>query len=320
MKQKVLILGGGGFVGSALISALERTSWAKPIPASRRNGVNITRTADVEHALEGIDAIVNCVAGKPDAIAQGAQVLVQAAQRMPVPPRLIHLSSMVVYGAVSGDVTESAALDGSQSPYAQAKVGAEIAVADYPRAVILRPGIIYGPGSTQWSGRIASWLRSGRIGDLGEAAEGYCNLVYIGDLVQVILAALQSPAEVVEGHSFNLSLSSPPIWNEYLLRYAQALGVAPARISQGRLTLETRLLAVPLKLIEVVASKVGAQTFMPPITPSLPALLRQRIRLKTDAVEAALLPRWMPLGTGLAEAAAWVEGHHPRPVGAWNRS
>ncbi len=75
---------------------------------------------------------------------------------------------MAVYGGVTGAVSESAPLLG-QTPYAQAKVAAEAAAARYPRSVIFRPGIVYGPGSRQWTERIARWLRARRVGDLGTA-------------------------------------------------------------------------------------------------------------------------------------------------------
>jgi nucleoside-diphosphate-sugar epimerase len=307
-KQKVLVLGGFGFVGTVLIRALASTSWAVPVAASRRSGVDATNRSQLQRAVQGADAVVNCIAGSPNAIALSAQLLADIAQDLPTPPRLIHLSSMAVYGPISGDIGESARLDGRLTPYAGAKVAAETHIAAYPRAIILRPGIIYGPGSTQWSGRIASWLRFRRIGHLGDEAEGYCNLVYVGDLVQVIALALQASAAAVEGRVFNLSLPNPPTWNEYFSRYAKVLGIPLVKISRTRLAIETKLLAPPLKIVELLASKVGLKTLLPPLPPTLPALLRQRIRLQTGAVEAALLPTSTPLEGGLARAAAWWRG------------
>ncbi len=101
-------------------------------------------------------------------ITASADALFAAAARQPTPPRVIYLSSMSVYGAATGIVAESAPLLGT-SPYAKARIAAETAAAAYPNTVILRPGVDYGPGSRQWTDRIARRLVARRLGDLGPA-------------------------------------------------------------------------------------------------------------------------------------------------------
>ena len=63
-------------------------------------------------------------------------------------------------------------------------------------AVILRPTCVFGPGSTQWTTRIARLLKARRIGDLGSAGDGGCNLAFIDDVVAAVLAALDASSDV----------------------------------------------------------------------------------------------------------------------------
>lgn len=216
---------------------------------------------------------------------------------------------MAVYGSATGTVDESTPLRGDLGDYCVAKVAAESVASQYARTVIFRPGIVYGPGSTQWSLRFAHYLRAHRLGDLGAAGDGYCNLVHVEDVSSAIVRALQRPE--ADGRCYNLASADPPTWNEYLVRYARALGAVPVRrISARRLKIETRLLAPPLKIAEIAArlGKLNPDFLPPPIPPSLARLLRQEIRLDTRLVQQELDLRWQDLDFGLTQSARWVQG------------
>jgi 2-alkyl-3-oxoalkanoate reductase len=226
---------------------------------------------------------------------------------MPGRPRIVHLSSLAIYGAATGDVDESTSPDGELSPYGAAKLQAERFATPELSLVVFRPGIVYGPGSAQWSGRIAALLQSHRLGDLGRAGDGYCNLVHVDDVVAAILAALRRPD--LAGKTFNLSLPEPPTWNDYFVRYAKALGAVPvARITRRRLKIESKILAPPLKIAEIVLGKFGPRfkRLLPQaIPPSLVRTFGQEIRMRVDRAEQDLGLRWRPLDEGLRQAAAW---------------
>jgi 2-alkyl-3-oxoalkanoate reductase len=297
--MRVLVLGAGGFLGRRLVAALAASGWATPVAGVRRRRggaaervLDATDAAQLAGALEGMDAVVNCVSGDPATIVEGAQALFAGPARL----RIVHLSSMAVYGDAIGRVDEDAPLAGSDG-YAGAKVEAEQLARARGGVAVLRPGCIYGGGSPQWSRRIADLLRARRIGDLGANGDGCSNIVHVDDVVAAILALLRRPADEVI--VLNLAMTDAPDWNDYFLAFARTLGAVPvARIPDWRLKAET-FAAVPLKLAERSRLPVPAA-----IPPSLARLWRQDIRLDTARANAVLGIDWTPLDRGLAEAAA----------------
>jgi 2-alkyl-3-oxoalkanoate reductase len=132
----------------------------------------------------------------------------------------------------------------------------------------------------------------------------------VDDVVGAILAALRRPD--LAGKTFNLSLPEPPTWNDYFVRYAKALGAVPvARITGRGLKIESKILAPPLKIAEMVLGKFGPRfkSLVPQaIPPSLVRTFGQEIRMRVDRAEHDLGLRWKPLDEGLRQAAAWYHG------------
>jgi nucleoside-diphosphate-sugar epimerase len=318
--MRVLVLGADGFIGSHLVRSL--ASWATPIGAGRRPRgdpatadpvarlqFDATDEGALTDALRGADAVVNCVLGTSQTTVTGARALVAAAARQSTPPRVVQLSSMAVYGAATGVVAESAPLLGDDA-YGHAKIAAEKEFSRYSQAIVLRPGIVYGPRGRHWTDRVARWLIAGRMGDLGALGDGRCNLVYVDDLVTAISQCLRLPG--VAGQTFNLAMAQPPTWNEYFIGFARALGAVPvARIGRRRLEIEGKLLAPPLKIAEILCRKAGMTAIhLPePIPPSLLRRCQQDIRLDVARAEPSLLLRWSALGDGLRLAARWFKQH-----------
>jgi 2-alkyl-3-oxoalkanoate reductase len=317
MKQPILVLGANGFIGRRVIAALAATDWAEPIAGLRRPGkspagaakqcvVDATSVESVRSASQGVSAVVNCTAPEAAGIVSCVEALSQAAGRQ-AEMRVVHLSTMSVYGSATGLLDESAPLRGDLGEYSAAKVAAEAVAARHPRTVIFRPGCVYGPESPQWSLRFAHYLLAHRLGDLGVAGDGYCNLVHVDDVAVAIVRALENPQ--TDGRVYNLSCPSPPTWNEYLVRYARALRAVPVRrISGRRLKIETKVLAPPLKIAEILARAchLSPDRLPPPIPPSLGRLMSQEIRLSTARAEHELAVRWKDLDSGLSETARWV--------------
>jgi nucleoside-diphosphate-sugar epimerase len=298
-KPRVLLLGGASELVSRVGSALAAAGWAEPVVhAGRVTALDATTLAD-------IDAVFSATMGAPHAIRDAANALGRALRGIHPAFRVVHLSSMTVYGSFEGLAAESTPLRTDFGAYGAAHVEAEARLALHPGTVILRPGCEYGPGCVQWTERIARLLRARRLGDLGALGDGVCNLLFIDDLVSAVLESLQRSG--VDGRRFNLGMRAPPTWNEYLIRFGRALGAVPVtRLGSRRLRAETRLLAPPLKILDLLESRWrrGPARMPPAVTPSLLHACGQDLTLDTRAAEDGLGLTWTPLAEGLARAAA----------------
>lgn len=314
--QTVLVLGASGFIGRRIVSALAATDWARPVAASRGGSplqgagdietvrLDATNSTQLAPAVAAADNVICCVAGEPRDIRESGRALFELASRRPVPPRVVWLSSLAAYGSTRGTVDEGSALRGDLGPYSAAKASIDALAAGFPFVTRLRPGIVYGPRSPWWSDRIARLLVTRRLGDLGTAGAGICNLVHVDDVAAAALRALR--LEAAGGEAFNLGSPLPPTWNGYFHLYAAALGAAPlARIPRARLIFELRVRGPMLKVAERL---FGGRAFLeasPPIRPWLARLCRHEIRLDVSKAEQVLGMRWRPAEEGLAQTASW---------------
>jgi nucleoside-diphosphate-sugar epimerase len=297
MKQRILMLGIEHFAAARVQAALAASDWAIPVTLPASEPVSPQHLGDVQ-------AVFNGTMGSPHAILGNAQALHRALERAGKEVRVVHLSSMTVYGSQLGEVAENAGLGSDVDAYGAAQVAAESILGRHARSIVLRPGCEYGPRCGPWSERIARLLQSHRLGDLGAEGDGVCNLLFVDDLVEAIVRSLRLPG--VEGQCFNLAMAAAPTWNEYFSLFARALGAVPvSRIGAARLQAESRLLAPPLKVLEMIGQRLPWGYRPPPaITPSLLRVCRQNITVSSRRAEQALSLAWTPLAAGLSQAAA----------------
>ncbi|MGO9993182.1 MAG: NAD-dependent epimerase/dehydratase family protein [Steroidobacteraceae bacterium] len=299
MRVPVVINGAENFVGRRLLARLEQSDWARALPVASGNA------AALRQSLTDARAVAHCAVGSAKTIADSAKSLYASLAEVSTPMRVVHLSSSTVYGSLGGVVSERDRCGAALGAYAQAQLDAEALAARYRGTVILRSAAEFGPGCPHWSGRIARLLRSHRLGDLGAAGDGYCNLTFIDDLIAAISVALRQ--EAIEGEVFNIALDYKPTWNEYFVSFARALGAVPVkRISSRRLKLESRCFAAPLKVMEIAFSRVGIRGMDPPvpIAPSFLRLCSQELILDVSKAEQILGLRWTPFQAALQSAAA----------------
>lgn len=320
--MKVLILGATGHIGGRLARMLEAQADTEVVRASRSrpagaHGVQVDTMdgAALARVLQGMDAVVNCVAGSADAIAAGAKTLAQAAAASG--SRIVHMSTMSVYGRAEGTVREDAPFDPQLGWYARAKCEAEAHMAAFVQqggeCVVLRPGCVGGPGSELWVGRIGRWLRAHRLGALGAVADGWTNLVHVDDVCRAVVASLRLPLQAGKLEAFNLAATDGPRWNSYFVDLALAIGATPVwRLTARRLKLDAMLLGPPLKVTEKLAARLHFDLeALPDAMP--PALVRfwgQQIRLDSTAAERGLGLRFTSYADQLQDSARWFRLQH----------
>jgi nucleoside-diphosphate-sugar epimerase len=321
--MKVLILGATGHVGSRLHTHLQNANITS-IAASRgrmRSDVanhvilDSMNLAELTKQLQQVDAVVNCVAGSKDSIATGAQILVQAALAAGK-PTIVHLSTMSVYGASEGVITETSPLDPDYNWYAAAKVEAEKHMQAYAQAggkvVVFRPGCIHGTGSVQWVERIARLLKNARLGDLGSEGDGWSNLVHVNDVVTAIHLGLSMPLASGEIQHYNLAAPDSPRWNQYFIDLAQLIAATPVkRIHPLQLKLDSKLFSPAVKISQKLLSKARlsacANQLPEPLPPSLVRLFRQQIFLDTSRIKNNSDLVFTSYQQSLNDAVAWLQ-------------
>jgi len=330
--MKVLVLGGSGYIGSRLCAMLADSTWVSAVSGSRRATasastvrVDSTDAASMKRALRGMDAVVNCVAGSAPAIAQGAHVLVQAANEVGC-QRIVHLSTMSVYGAFEGEAHEDTPRDPSIGWYAKAKCDAEDAIAAFAThggsVVMLRPGCVWGPGSELWVGRIGRLLHARRLGDLGAAGDGWSNLVSVDDVCAAIVASLGMEARGAP-LVYNLAAPDSPRWNDYFVDLALAIGATPVRrLSPRQLQFDARLASPALKLAQIALTKArrGSRHLPDPLPPGLLGVFERQLHLRGDRARQALGWRCTPYTEVLRSAATWFMSNDPVRTGAAQRT
>lgn len=241
----VLVTGGTGFVGRALVPALaacgHRVAVLTRRAAPAEQGIewragDLRDPASLARALDGIETVVHLAAAlpaagvPPEAIrgvnVDGTRELARAAARAGV-SRFIHGSSAGVYGDGMGsrphEETEQAA---PATPYERSKLEGEAAViAELAGTdvswVVLRPSGVQGPGRAA----TADFYRRIRRQPLW--VHGPATVIVqptdVGDLVQGILRALDRPA--VAGDVINIGGAEALRYPDLIGRIARLLGV-----------------------------------------------------------------------------------------------
>ncbi len=238
--MKVAILGANGFVGGRLFERWQQSGLHQPraivrSPSSLARIARFSaewRLADARDAValtdafRGCEAVVHCVAGDANVIADTVEPFVRAAHAAGV-AKLVYLSTAVVHGASPPPGTSEASMLRNDQPlaYNNAKVRAECRLQSLVgagpfHAVILRPGIVFGPRS-RWVADLADALRQGTAHWI-DGGRGICNSIYIDNLVHAVECALA--VDGMQGEPFVVGDREEVTWRDFYAGIAAGLG------------------------------------------------------------------------------------------------
>ncbi len=246
--RTILVTGGTGFIGGRLVEKLVVAHRAKvrvlvrqhsdrsrlaQFPVETVEG-DITDPDAVLRASGDCSLIFNCAYGTvADPAAQravnveGTRNVLEAALRNPRIQRVVHLSTLSVYGALpDGTLDESSPGTYTGDCYADTKLDSEKIVLQYAEkhrlpATVLQPTMVYGPRAPSWTVRVLKELKTRRV-ILVEGGSGLCNPVFVDDLVDAMLLA--AVREQAIGQRFLISGPEPVSWLEFYARHEAMLG------------------------------------------------------------------------------------------------
>jgi len=282
----VLVTGGTGYFGSRLVQVLRARGarvrvLARPGADTVRLealGVEILRgdvtvPATLDAAVEGRPVVIHAAGKITDwgprreffrVNAQGTANIVAACRAAGV-RRLVHLGSLTVLGLPRGgalvdETTPPAAAPGDA--YTASRLSGErIALAAHGEGgletVVVRCGLIWGPGEPTILPRILALLRRGRMVYPG-GGRNHLGMAYIDNLVEGVILAATVPAAA--GRLYHITDGEDVTCREVLDAIAGALGVPPPRRS-----VPFPVVYAIAALLEAVAKAVRSAS-PPPIT------------------------------------------------------
>ncbi len=244
-RRTTLVIGASGFIGGWVTETLHaaggtrlqvgvrstaRAGWLEELPSVKLVRCDLLERSSLEAALESVDTVINCardhvVSGGTVA---GTRLLTECMAAKGV-GTLIQLSSVAVYGTVTGLVTEDTPPVSPVNAYGLEKRIAEevcrAAAGPKLRVVVLRPSLVYGPRGEEWTAAFLRNIFANRLRRLGAAGAGRANLVYAGDLARFIsqINAMELPEFLL----FNVNGVELPTFDEYFSRLNFAIGRGP---------------------------------------------------------------------------------------------
>jgi nucleoside-diphosphate-sugar epimerase len=313
--RRVAVTGAGGFIGNAVTARLAREgavvsgldvseASADRIAAAGAEPVvaDVTERASLDAALEGIELVVHAAAfvhewGEMEDFVRvnvGGTVNVLDAAQAAGTDRIVHISSVVVYGYDHpGEQDEEAHRRAYGIPYIDTKSASD-RIACERGAIVVRPGDVYGPGSTQWVLRPAQMAKAGQLALAGRG-DGVMLPVYIDDLVEAILLALEKGEP---GRAYAAWDGSAVTFDEYFGHFARMAGNRPVR-------------HLPRPLLELGGAAMEAWARLRGIPPAFTAravtFVDRRGTVSTERIRTEL--GWapsVPLDEGIKNAEAWL--------------
>lgn len=254
----VTVFGGSGFIGRYVVARLADRGWTIRVAVRRPERAKFLKPlgnvgqivplacsllddASVAGALAGSDAVINLVGILHQ---QGRQrfdaVQAEGAERVARSAAAAGVERFVQISAIGADADSPAA-------YGRSKAAGEAAVRRHlPSAVILRPSIVFGP-EDDFFNRFAAMARLTPALPLIGGGRTRFQPVYVGDVADAVIAALESPAS----RSRTYELGGPQVHS-----FKELMKLMLRIVRRKRLLVPlpfglARLLALPAELLPV---------------------------------------------------------------------
>ena len=247
INRNALVTGGTGFVGGHLVRRLLQDGWsvrllvrspsALPVEIYQQcevvQGDLSDRSALVE-AVSGVAVVYHCAANVNtwdhwDAYSEanivGVQNLLDAiAECNCTLSRLVHVSTVDVYGFPKLPCNEMSATSGGDFGYGRSKLIGEQLVRQWAQlhrvpVTIVRPCNVIGPGS-QFVQRLGKELQSGVMLKVNQG-RAHAGLVFIDNLIDYMVWA--ADADTAVGQTYNVRDTGDVTWSEFLLKFRGAI-------------------------------------------------------------------------------------------------
>ncbi len=255
MHRKILITGGQGFVGRALVNRLadagHEVTCVDMHDEVFRDDVrflklDIRATAAVIEACAGMDTIIHNASIVHTANSREADIwavnlggtenLIKACQTHAI-DRLVYISSAsAVYEGQdieNGDETLPYSRI-SQAPYADSKIAAEKAVLAFSGSAAtlccaIRPHVIFGTGDNRFIPAILQKAREGKLKRAIGDRDKLSDFTYISNLVDAVAAAEErlTPNSPVCGQAYFITNGEPMAFFDFIEKFLLELGYPP---------------------------------------------------------------------------------------------
>lgn len=257
-KSMILVTGGGGFLGGAIVRALLEKGYK--VRSFSRNEHPRLKESGVETArgdLADQEAVINASAGCSAVIHSAARVgfgvdyqefyrgnvigtknVIIACLRNNIDRLIFTGSPSVVFdGGDQENVNESAPypahfLGHYQSTKAQAEKLALDANSDKLAVVSLRPHLIWGPGDTNMIPRVVERARQGKVMIVGDG-QNLVDITYIDNAADAHVLALEKlhPGADISGKAYFITNGEPMAVGDIFNRIVNAAGLSPKVIN-----------------------------------------------------------------------------------------
>ena len=322
--MRALVTGATGFIGSRLAHRLLDDGHQVQLLGLTRHDVeqtylseletkgasafegSVTNPAALERAVDGCDVVFHLAAAQheanvPDQLfhdvnVTGTRLTLRAAERAGV-RRLVHGSSIGVFGWIAGGIVHDDSALNPDNVYGVTKQLGEQAVRDHAGSIewsIARISEVYGPGDRRLI-KMFRGAQKGRFPMIGRG-DNLHHLIYIDDLLDGLLAAAEAPQAV--GRTYVLAGPEAYTSKQMLDVITAEVGGPKARI---RLPMAPMLLAA--QLCEGILRPLGVQ---PPLHPRRMNFYRKSFQFTMDAARDAL--QYSPsveLVEGVRRTATW---------------